>query len=50
MGNLDIRPQENAGPVKNENGYIQTFDDLRNFITTYQIEYEKRNFVSFFID
>jgi hypothetical protein len=49
MGNLEIGPKETTGPVRNENGYIQTFDDPRRFITTYQIKYliKKKNFISF---
>ncbi len=39
MGNLDIGPKETTGPVRNENGYTQTSDDSRRFITTYQIKY-----------
>jgi hypothetical protein len=48
MGNLDIGPKETTDPVRNENGYTQTFDDPRRFITTYQIKYfKKKNFISF---
>jgi hypothetical protein len=45
MGNLDIGPKETTGPVRNENGYTQTFDDPRRFITTYQIKYLKKNLI-----
>jgi hypothetical protein len=39
VGNLEIGPKETTGPVRNENGYTQTFDDPLRFITTYQIKY-----------
>ncbi len=42
MGNLDVGPKETTGPVRNESGYTQTFDDPRRFITTYQIKYLKK--------
>lgn len=38
MGNLDIGPKEATGPVRNEYGYTQSFDDPRRFITSYQIK------------
>jgi hypothetical protein len=44
MGNLDVGPKETTGPVRNENGYTQTFDDPRRFITTYQTKYRKETF------
>ena len=39
MGTLEVGPKETTGPVRNENGYTQTFDDPRRFITTYQYKY-----------
>lgn len=39
MGNLDVGPKEQTGPVRNENGYVQSFDDPRRFITTYQMNH-----------
>lgn len=38
MGHLEIGQKEQTGPVRNENGYVQTFDDPRRFITTYQMK------------
>jgi hypothetical protein len=48
MGNLDIGPKETTGPVRNEYGYTQTFDDPRRFITTYQIKYLKKFYLIIF--
>lgn len=39
MGHLEVGPKETTGPVRNENGYVQSFDDPRRFITTYQMKY-----------
>ena len=39
MGHLEVGPKETTGPVRNENGYVHTFDDPRRFITTYQMKY-----------
>ena len=41
MGHLDIGPKETTGPVRNEKGHTQTFDDPRRFITTYQMTYDQ---------
>ncbi|CAF4126912.1 unnamed protein product [Rotaria sordida] len=38
MGNLNIGPKETTGPISNENGYVQTFDDPRRFITRHDRE------------
>ncbi|CAF3887380.1 unnamed protein product [Rotaria sordida] len=43
MGNLNIGPKETTGPMSNENGYVQTFDDPRRFITSYQINHFDMN-------
>ncbi|CAF4243963.1 unnamed protein product, partial [Rotaria sordida] len=43
MGNLNIGPKETTGPISNENGYVQTFDDPRRFITSYQINHFDMN-------
>lgn len=42
MGQLDVGPKEVTGPVRNEDGYIQGFDDPRRFITTYQMTYKNK--------
>lgn len=41
MGNLDIGPKESTGPTSNETAFVQTFDDPRRFITSYQIKYDQ---------
>jgi len=41
MGHLDIGPKETTGPVRNEKGFTQQFDDPRRFITTYQMKYDQ---------
>ncbi|CAF3397072.1 unnamed protein product [Rotaria socialis] len=43
MGNLNIGPKESSGPIINEYGYVQTFDDPRRFITTYQTNHFDMN-------
>ncbi|CAF4263056.1 unnamed protein product, partial [Rotaria sordida] len=43
MGNLNIGPKETTGPISNENGYVQTFDDPRRFIISYQINHFDMN-------
>jgi len=42
MGNSDIPPKETTGPIRNENGYTQRFNDPRQLIKTYQIKYFKK--------
>ncbi|CAF1207171.1 unnamed protein product, partial [Rotaria sp. Silwood1] len=43
MGNLNIGPKEITGSIRNDNGHIQTFDDPRRFITTYQMNHFDMN-------
>ncbi|CAF0778458.1 unnamed protein product [Rotaria sordida] len=43
MGNLEIGPKEITGPTRNGDGYVQTFDDPRRFITTYQMNHFDMN-------
>ena len=38
---MNIETKETTGSISNENGYVQTFDDPRRFITSYQIKYDK---------
>ncbi|CAF1071379.1 unnamed protein product [Didymodactylos carnosus] len=39
MGNIEIGKKVSTGPTTNEKGHVQTFDDPRRFITTYQINH-----------
>ncbi|CAF0925591.1 unnamed protein product [Adineta ricciae] len=43
MGHLEVGPKETTGPVRNEHGFTQTFDDPRRFITTYQMNHFDMN-------
>ena len=38
MGHMEVGPKEMTGPVRNEAGHVQSFDDPRRFVTTYQVK------------